>query len=110
STAKRVRRHGVDPNRSFNEEITIKTSRMAKCQPPSLPVAPVATSGRLDLRQGHRHLRLGLADLPRPVAGCGTPGNDRKLAIFVDFAPELQATRSPPFLNQISRVRHQESG
>ncbi|BBH05627.1 hypothetical protein Prudu_017074, partial [Prunus dulcis] len=30
STAKRVRRHGVDPNRSFNEEITIKTSRRAK--------------------------------------------------------------------------------
>ncbi|BBG99210.1 hypothetical protein Prudu_008821, partial [Prunus dulcis] len=49
-------------------------------------------------------------DVPRrsrpslAVADPSSPCRRRKLAIFADFAPELQATRSPPFLNQISRA------
>ncbi|BBH09058.1 hypothetical protein Prudu_021455, partial [Prunus dulcis] len=102
STAKRVRRHGVDPNRSLNEEITIKTSRRAKC---SLSLSflslPRATSQPPPFQS-----------LPSPpqgdsISGKGTVTSASVSPIFPDQLPavgRLETIGNCRFLTEVTRT------
>ncbi|BBH05552.1 hypothetical protein Prudu_016979, partial [Prunus dulcis] len=117
STAKRVRRHGVDPNRSYNEEDMFFLSPFSLL-PRDLGVRPFAFSATA---------RPPQAELISPVGTIGSasvspsrpdrppPRGRPELAGKPCFPkevrpnpPEIPAQNSPSFLHQIDRVRHQE--
>ncbi|BBH02565.1 hypothetical protein Prudu_013176, partial [Prunus dulcis] len=113
SAAKGVRRHGVDPNRSRNEEVMLSLSSRScpRPRPSSLPdVAPAASLG-VDLRDRCQTNQHTTADVSLPTSAAavvGIGGICHGSRRFVRMPSELPAARSPPFLNQISRVRYQE--
>ncbi|BBN69192.1 F-box family protein with DUF295 [Prunus dulcis] len=125
SAAKGVRRHGVDPNRSRNEEVMIFIS-LSLLSPVSSLSPPAAALAR-DLPPfptSHRPPRLELISEtgakqtstrrptfpypPPPLPWSESAGICHGSRRFVRMPSELPAARSPPFLNQISRVRYQE--
>ncbi|BBH08079.1 Ankyrin repeat family protein, partial [Prunus dulcis] len=125
SAAKGVRRHGVDPNRSRNEEVMIFIS-LSLLSPVSSLSPPAAALAR-DLPPfptSHRPPRLELISEtgakqtstrrptfpypPPPLPRSESAGICHGSRRFVRMPSELPAARSPPFLNQISRVRYQE--
>ncbi|BBG93799.1 hypothetical protein Prudu_001916, partial [Prunus dulcis] len=81
-------------------------------RPSSLPeVAPVASLG-VDLRTGAKRTSTRRPTFPYPPPPLPWPesaGICHGSRRFVRMPSELPAARSPPFLNQISRVRHQRS-
>ncbi|BBG93287.1 hypothetical protein Prudu_001256, partial [Prunus dulcis] len=80
-------------------------------RPSSLPdVAPAASLG-VDLRDRCQTNQHTTADVSLPTSAAavvGSAGICHGSRRFVRMPSELPAARSPPFLNQISRVRYQE--
>ncbi|BBG95176.1 hypothetical protein Prudu_003649, partial [Prunus dulcis] len=77
-------------------------------RPPRLQTAPPATTLGADLRDRSQMNHDTTANNPRPSAAAAVAGIGRKKPWKPTVRHELPAARSPPFLNQISRVRHQE--
>ncbi|BBN68472.1 hypothetical protein Prudu_442S001100, partial [Prunus dulcis] len=119
SAAKGVRRHGVDPNRSRNEEdmlslsLPVSSFSLLPQQPSAtflLPdVAPAASLGA-DLRDRCQTNQHTTADISLPhlaAAWSESAGICHGSRRFVRMPPELPVRISPSFLHQIFRVRHQ---
>ncbi|BBH06433.1 F-box family protein with DUF295 [Prunus dulcis] len=111
STAKRVRRHGVDPNRSCNEGVmlhSLEPSRPADFRQRFLPTQ-ATVSGDTGPKRTTSLPSISPAP-PQPPSATVVAGNCHETGRVRQFFRKFVGARSPSFLNQIDRVRHQELG
>ncbi|BBH05277.1 hypothetical protein Prudu_016623, partial [Prunus dulcis] len=92
SAAKGVRRHGVDPNRSRNEEVMPNRPR-----PPPIQLVATATILGTDLRRRYRWNRDSTAVLFRLTPASRVPESGRKTMISDDGSSECHRTSSSDF-------------
>ncbi|BBG98614.1 hypothetical protein Prudu_008069, partial [Prunus dulcis] len=117
SAANGVRRHGVDPNRSRNEEVMRSLSSppsaflshpvLAGQRPLALQTVPPATTLGADLRDRSQMNHDTTANNPDPEPPLPWPesaGNSHGSRRFVRMQLELPVQISPPFLHQIDRA------
>ncbi|BBH05971.1 hypothetical protein Prudu_017511, partial [Prunus dulcis] len=109
SAAKGVRRHGVDPNRSRNEEVMPSLSPPAAKPPRPPPIQLVATATILGTISavgtvGTVTRPPFFSDQHQPRGAGIWPENHDFRRWFVRMPPELPAQISPPFLHQIDRA------